>query len=243
MKAVIITFIGVLIFGLMIVSCQKNSQSEDNITDKNETGKANTTTENTTKNQTGIENPASKYCIEQGGTLTMKDNGSGVQGICTLKDGSVCDEWAYYRGECPRSCGPCPTFPPPPLDFCPYGVIVQDETDECGCVGPPRCEEVTCIKETTICPDGSKVERVPPDCDFAPCPDNGPSNSPSEKRTYCLPEQRNAEICTMEYRPVCGWFKEEVRCIKYPCAITASNPCEACKNENVEYWTEGECPK
>lgn len=50
-----------------------------------------------------------------------------------------------------------------------------------------------------------------------------------------------SEICTMEYRPVCGWFTQGVNCVKAPCAITASNPCIACANEDVLYWTEGEC--
>ena len=49
------------------------------------------------------------------------------------------------------------------------------------------------------------------------------------------------EVCTMKNQPVCGWFKESVQCIKAPCAIDASNPCEACANENVAYWIEGEC--
>ena len=45
----------------------------------------------------------------------------------------------------------------------------------------------------------------------------------------------------MEYRPVCGWFGENVQCVKAPCAYEASNPCDACANEDVVYWTEGEC--
>ncbi|MDO8481197.1 MAG: hypothetical protein Q7S65_05300 [Nanoarchaeota archaeon] len=60
----------------------------------------------------------------------------------------------------------------------------------------------------------------------------------------CLPEQRNAEICTLEYRPVCGWNDPaKIQCIRYPCAQTYSNPCSACQNENVISYTEGECPK
>lgn len=38
-----------------------------------------------------------------------------------------------------------------------------------GCVGgsPP---EVACTAEAKICPDGTAVGRVGPDCEFAPCP-------------------------------------------------------------------------
>ena len=31
-------------------------------------------------------------------------------------------------------------------------------------------EPVACTMEAKICPDGSSVGRVPPDCEFAPCP-------------------------------------------------------------------------
>ena len=54
-------------------------------------------------------------------------------------------------------------------------------------------------------------------------------------RTYCTAKQRNAEICTMEYRPVCG-RKASDEPIK-----TYSNPCMGCIPEEVIYWTEGEC--
>jgi putative hemolysin len=51
--------------------------------------------------QTGLPNPASVYCENQGGSLRIEDNDAGQVGICTLADGSECEEWAYYRGECP----------------------------------------------------------------------------------------------------------------------------------------------
>ena len=63
-----------------------------------------------------------------------------------------------------------------------------------------------------------------------------------KEKYYCTPGSRKVEICTLEYRPVCGWFNERIKCIRYPCAATYSNPCFACTDEKVEYWTEGECP-
>ena len=50
------------------------------------------------------------------------------------------------------------------------------------------------------------------------------------------------DVCTMEYNPVCGWYDNTVNCIKYPCASTYSNPCAACRNDNIAYYTMGECP-
>jgi len=51
----------------------------------------------------GIANPASVYCEEQGYKLEIRNDEQGNQyGVCIFPDGSECDEWEYYRGECYR---------------------------------------------------------------------------------------------------------------------------------------------
>jgi len=51
--------------------------------------------------QTGIPNPASVNCEQNGNTLEIQTADDGSQsGICVFPDGSTCDEWAYFRGEC-----------------------------------------------------------------------------------------------------------------------------------------------
>lgn len=48
-----------------------------------------------------MPNPASVFCQENGGTLEIRTAEDGSQsGICVFPDGSECDEWAFYRGEC-----------------------------------------------------------------------------------------------------------------------------------------------
>lgn len=47
-----------------------------------------------------VPNPASAHCLEQGGVLELRQEQGGVVGYCRFADGSVCEEWAYYRGEC-----------------------------------------------------------------------------------------------------------------------------------------------
>lgn len=42
-----------------------------------------------------------------------------------------------------------------------------------GCAGIFPQEPVACTMDAKICPDGSAVGRVPPDCEFAPCPNEG----------------------------------------------------------------------
>ena len=50
--------------------------------------------------ETELANPASVYCEEQGYTLEMRTDEIGTYGVCIFPDGTECEEWAYYRGEC-----------------------------------------------------------------------------------------------------------------------------------------------
>ncbi|MHC1739801.1 MAG: DUF333 domain-containing protein [Anaerolineaceae bacterium] len=48
-----------------------------------------------------MPNPASVYCEQNGNTLIIQTAADGSQsGICVFSDGSTCDEWAYFKGEC-----------------------------------------------------------------------------------------------------------------------------------------------
>jgi putative hemolysin len=49
-----------------------------------------------------IANPASTKCLSDGGQEKVIDGLLGQSGLCMFPDGSVCDEWAYYRGECSK---------------------------------------------------------------------------------------------------------------------------------------------
>jgi len=47
---------------------------------------------------TGLANPASIYCEQQGGRLEIRNDASGGQyGVCVMPDGTQCDEWEFYR--------------------------------------------------------------------------------------------------------------------------------------------------
>ena len=51
--------------------------------------------------QAGMPNPASVYCTQNGNKLEIHTAADGSQsGVCVFPDGSACDEWAYFRGEC-----------------------------------------------------------------------------------------------------------------------------------------------
>jgi len=57
----------------------------------------------------GIANPASVYCAEHEGTLEIRKGVNGEYGVCIFANGSECEEWAYYRGECGPSSKVCTT--------------------------------------------------------------------------------------------------------------------------------------
>jgi len=50
---------------------------------------------------TDLANPASVFCGENQGTLEFRqDTSGGTYGVCVFADGSECEEWAFFRGEC-----------------------------------------------------------------------------------------------------------------------------------------------
>ena len=56
---------------------------------------------NTINTSTGVANPASIFCVSKGYKNIIRNNDDGSQyGVCIFNDGSECEEWKYYRGEC-----------------------------------------------------------------------------------------------------------------------------------------------
>jgi len=61
----------------------------------------------------GLPNPASVYCEQQGNRLEIRTAADGSQsGVCIFPDGSECDEFAYFRGECSPASQGNPTTTP-----------------------------------------------------------------------------------------------------------------------------------
>ena len=87
--------------------------------------------------QTGMPNPASVYCAQNGNKLEIRTAADGSQnGICIFPDGSTCDEWAYYR----RECGPAE-----PKSSIPTMTVeaTTEEQASGGYIPPGTTEEIT----------------------------------------------------------------------------------------------------
>jgi putative hemolysin len=59
-----------------------------------------TPTPSPTEAAPGMPNPASQFCVDQGYQSEIRDEAGGQVGYCLFPDGSKCEEWAFYRGEC-----------------------------------------------------------------------------------------------------------------------------------------------
>jgi putative hemolysin len=57
---------------------------------------------NNPSNQTAMANPASVKCVNDGGQDKLVYGPDGQYGLCLFPDGSVCEEWAYFRGNCSK---------------------------------------------------------------------------------------------------------------------------------------------
>jgi uncharacterized protein len=44
-----------------------------------------------------LANPASVFCVQNGGKSEIRNSARGQYGVCRLPDGRVVEEWAYYR--------------------------------------------------------------------------------------------------------------------------------------------------
>jgi putative hemolysin len=82
--------VAVCFVGLFMLGCAQ--QGQQNLTQN--------VTTNVSTNAT-LANPASVYCIQNGGASQIITAADGSQGgLCVFPNGSQCEEWAYYRGEC-----------------------------------------------------------------------------------------------------------------------------------------------
>lgn len=95
------------------------------------------------KQDVGLANPASVFCVDNGGKLEIRTDATGGQvGFCVFNNKTECEEWAYFRGECKPG----------------------EQTNR------QKTNPVACTQEAKQCPDGSYVGRTGPNCEFSACP-------------------------------------------------------------------------
>jgi putative hemolysin len=99
--------------------------------------------------QSQLANPASQNCVKQGGTLTIERRPDGGQyGVCTFADNYQCEEWALFRGECPKNGLRVTGYVTPAGRYCAitggrYTVVTESassETGVCSLPGGKACD-------------------------------------------------------------------------------------------------------
>jgi len=92
--------------------------------------------------QVNMPNPASVYCEQNGNKLEIRTAADGSQsGICVLPDGSICDEWTYFRGECGPGAQKSPT-PAMTVEATTEASGVTEEQASGGYMPPGATEEI-----------------------------------------------------------------------------------------------------
>ena len=101
---------GILLVGLLSMSLEAHSKDVSRKVKKPVSVKQSVSVGNVNQNNNyqnedfpeqkmiGMANPASVYCVEQGGESIIKQDKDGSEyGICKFKDGKEVDEWEFYR--------------------------------------------------------------------------------------------------------------------------------------------------
>ncbi len=88
----------------------------------------------------GIANPAAVYCESLGYQYRIVKGDKGEYGVCAFPDGSECEEWAFFRGECGTKWSYCERF-------C-GGKIVPQKADS-----PFASKVAACELKGTLYPD------------------------------------------------------------------------------------------
>jgi putative hemolysin len=98
--------------------------------------------------QAQLANPASQNCAKQGGTLTIERRPDGGQyGVCVFTDNYQCEEWALFRGDCPKNGLRVTGYVTPAGRYCAitggrYTVVTESpagETGVCSLPGGKTC--------------------------------------------------------------------------------------------------------
>ena len=98
----------------------------------------------TSTSPVNMPNPASVYCVQHGNKLEIHTAADGSQsGVCVFPDGSTCDEWAYFRGECglEAQASPTPAKTVKPTEKA--GIEVTQEQASGGDMPPGATEKVS----------------------------------------------------------------------------------------------------
>ncbi len=101
MKKIILPILAVIIIIILAVAAARVFTKEDSWKGNPSTPKPTGTCKEEVKTAT-LPNPASQNCLDKGGKLAIIRETAGEIGICKFNDGTECEEWQFFRGECQK---------------------------------------------------------------------------------------------------------------------------------------------
>jgi putative hemolysin len=91
-----------ILFLLLALAAPLHAQEAEGVWDRTDEPKETAKPKEAAK-PVGIANPASVHCMDLGGRLEIRHQPDGGEyGVCIFDDGSECEEWALFRGQCAR---------------------------------------------------------------------------------------------------------------------------------------------
>ncbi|MEM4347078.1 MAG: DUF333 domain-containing protein [Candidatus Altiarchaeota archaeon] len=145
-----------------------------------------------------IQNPASVYCEKQGGILKIrKDQDGNEYGVCVFSDGTECEEWAFFRGECKQE---------EKEKFCSYDIDCAKEESMCSdgvdpyhkCISG-KCVNLTFIRDPClehICPKGNWIRKTDDTCfRYEKCAEKGCDDNSDITEDECVAIGTRSEGC------------------------------------------------
>lgn len=89
---------------MLMTGCgrEKAQVSSEPVTETVEETTMDTSKTNELAQDTALSNPATVYCLQEGGEFVMKKTLDGAtEGFCILPNNITCEVWAHYQGDCP----------------------------------------------------------------------------------------------------------------------------------------------
>lgn len=171
-----------------------------------------------TKDNIQLPNPAAVKCEEDGYIYEIREHENGGQyGVCIFDDGSECNGWAYFRGECGLDFECKEDDHCVPAQCChPTSCVPRSQAPNCegiDCTMECRGETMDCGQGSCVCVNGKcKVEWHTPDERY--CETTDPKYCEEDDNCICT-----TSICFLgnkEYYNKCVLTQEEGMLIGCP---------------------------
>ncbi|MFA5080095.1 MAG: DUF333 domain-containing protein [Candidatus Paceibacterota bacterium] len=154
-KISFVVIVLIIIVGIFLYWYQLQSKPKNQVVN---VPQENTNNQNQQQDNSNIANPASVYCKDNGGTLTIEKKPDGSEyGLCYFDDNRACETGAMMRGDCPIGGRKTTGYDTIAQKFCAWsgGSTLAQENAKCTFADGSECFDEdfyagTCQKEDSL---------------------------------------------------------------------------------------------